>query len=182
MKKGILVLMLMVLSGVAFAQEVSYGQVREKIVQATERVTVFPKNFYVTTTSPDYTDIYQQREDIIQTAYNVYRANPNNKVAAFNYANVVLKFGRLNGDGETAVNNPQEAARIMKKLGATEEKSQSNDEIWLKSFEQRLQSGSGNLTAQDYHRAGAISEKIGQHAAADMYYEMERNAGCENMD
>ena len=182
MKKGILFLMLLMLASVSFAQEVSYEQVREKIIEASEKVKIFPKDFYVKVTEPDYTNIYQQRADIIEVAYTVYRTNPNNDIAAFNYANAVLQLGRLNGDADTEINNSQEATKIMQKLAKPKEEKMGSNEQWLKAFEERQRVAPEKLTAQDYHQAGEICEKLHRNAEADMYYEMERNAGCENRD
>ena len=52
----------------------------------------------------------------------------------------------------------------------------------LALLEKRIALHDENLSYSDYMEAGLINEAIGRHAMADMYYEMSRNAGCENQD
>ena len=52
----------------------------------------------------------------------------------------------------------------------------------LNVLERRIALQDEFLTSVDYHEAGLLSEALGLHSEADMYYEMERNAGCENED
>ena len=52
----------------------------------------------------------------------------------------------------------------------------------LEILEQRINSQDPSLTARDYHEAGLICEKLGRHAFADTYYEMERSISDPNLD
>lgn len=179
MKKVILLGMLCLLGSVGFAQGVSYEQVRDKISRGTERVKDFPRSFYVKVTEPDYTNTYQQREDIIAIARSVYRANPDNPIAAYNYANILLKFGHMNGNGEVGSNSVEEAIRILEKTSARDKDSK---ELLLKAFEERERTGARGLTPDDYRTAAETSRSLGLLGRAADYEEIAREMESAELD
>ena len=181
MKRAILVGTLCLLGSIGFAQDVSYEQVREKLLRGTEKVKIFPKNFYATVTEPDYTNVYEQREDMVIVAYNVYRANPDNPIAAYNYANIVLQFGRMNGDGEVGPNNAQEAIKILQKV-TQNTKDADSKELLLKAFQERERTAGQSLTPQDYRDAAETSRALGLLGRAADYEEIARELESAELD
>lgn len=149
--------------------------------------------------------------DAILTAYTD-GVNEHNPVAVFNYANALLQYREEDENAAAVKQNrayvlkvldnalslyPQDADLSDLKYKLLEEISEPAEETIenaatpapknlqqdrLRVLERKIASGGPNVTARDYHEAGRISESLGRHAAAETYYDMERNAGCEEMD
>ena len=231
MKKGIVFLTLLLLSGVSFAQRYTYNdpayeQVARKIV-ALEQVRQFPDGFYFDAQDRGEADTYSDRTNLFYLAKETYEKNPNNFTAAYNYAAALLNEAKSDEFVSLPVNNAYEARKVLQAALKLNPKSieslsllnrayeyiifkearqndmmqgsvyfdryneasteqyrayASRSEERLKVLERRIDLKDKNLTPQDYHEAGLICEALGKHASADMYYEMERNAGCENQD
>ena len=157
------------------------------------------------------TDENETLFDAILVAYTD-SVNEHNPVAVFNYLNALLQYKEEDSNVAAVKANQNHVLKMLDNAislypqdedlanlkyqlleqiyGPSEETAQDStvspskklQQDRLRMLERKIAAGGPNLTARDYHEAGLLSEKLGQHAAAETYYDMERNAGCEETD
>ena len=203
MKNKIVFLMLMMLGIGVFAQEYaytdpSYEQAARQVV-ALQQIEQFPEGFFNQAKQDNST--HNDRINLLSLAKQQYDNHQTVFAAAYNYGAVLLgenKIEEARNVLKQAVDmnsNNIDAYRLLtvayeRSIFGTEATyaQQERGEGLLKAqkrleaLERKIETKDPQLNAADYHEAGMICEKLGRHGEADMYYEMERNAGCENRD